>query len=161
MNGLKKTYKKILDHNSVLGNDRKTWPYFEVSTLIQIFSSSVIFDEDLSKYVLFFFQRMHEIFGKTGWANPKAIATEAGPSAQQAIVSDSLWTNDDKKKRCNKRKIEAVLNDYISDMKEERTEKEKKKQAKEVLKKLGKQREKQHKEKIAIMQQFLEAITKK
>lgn len=89
------------------------------------------------------------------------LATEAGPSAQQAIVSDSLWTNDDKKKRCNKRKIEAVLNDYISDMKEERTEKEKKKQAKEVLKKLGKQREKQHKEKIAIMQQFLEAITKK
>lgn len=30
-NGLKKTYKKILDHNSVSGNDRKTWPYFEVS----------------------------------------------------------------------------------------------------------------------------------
>lgn len=23
--------KKILDHNSVSGNDRKTWPYFEVS----------------------------------------------------------------------------------------------------------------------------------
>lgn len=31
LNGLKKTYKKILDHNSVSGNDRKTWPYFEVS----------------------------------------------------------------------------------------------------------------------------------
>lgn len=30
-NNFKKTYKKILDHNSVSGNDRKTWPYFEVS----------------------------------------------------------------------------------------------------------------------------------
>lgn len=30
-NSLKKTYKKILDYNSVSGNDRKTWPYFEVS----------------------------------------------------------------------------------------------------------------------------------
>lgn len=31
LNGLKKTYKKILDYNSVSGNDRKTWPYFQVS----------------------------------------------------------------------------------------------------------------------------------
>lgn len=31
LNGLKKTYKKILDHNSVSGNERKTWSYFEVS----------------------------------------------------------------------------------------------------------------------------------
>ncbi|KYN28350.1 hypothetical protein ALC57_02240 [Trachymyrmex cornetzi] len=31
LNGLKKTYKKILDHNSVSGNDRKTWPYFQVN----------------------------------------------------------------------------------------------------------------------------------
>lgn len=30
LNGLKKTYKKIIDHNSVSGNDRKTWTYFEV-----------------------------------------------------------------------------------------------------------------------------------
>lgn len=33
-NNLKKTYKKILDHNSVSGNDRKTWPYFEVNALL-------------------------------------------------------------------------------------------------------------------------------
>ncbi|XP_011145284.1 uncharacterized protein LOC105186630 [Harpegnathos saltator] len=53
-----------------------------------------------------------------------------------------------KKKRCNKRKIEAVLDDYISDKKEERAGKEKKKQAKEAwLKELEKQRERQHKEK--------------
>lgn len=30
LNRLKKTYKKILDHNSISGNNRKTWPYFEV-----------------------------------------------------------------------------------------------------------------------------------
>lgn len=29
-NGLKKIYKKILDHNSMSGNDCKTWTYFEV-----------------------------------------------------------------------------------------------------------------------------------
>jgi len=32
-NGLKKTYKNIKDHNSKSGNNRRTWPYFEVSLL--------------------------------------------------------------------------------------------------------------------------------
>lgn len=36
LNGLKKTYKKILDHNSVSGNDRRTWTYFEVITYIRV-----------------------------------------------------------------------------------------------------------------------------
>lgn len=31
---------------------------------------------------------MHEIFGKTDWANPKAIASEAGPYNEQETVSD-------------------------------------------------------------------------
>lgn len=34
LNGLKKTYKKILDHNSISGNDRKTWPYLTVGEYI-------------------------------------------------------------------------------------------------------------------------------
>lgn len=36
---------------------------------------------------------MHEIFGKSGWANPKAIATEAGPSHEEAIPSGSSSKN--------------------------------------------------------------------
>lgn len=30
INGLKKMYKKIIDHNNISGNDRKIWQYFEV-----------------------------------------------------------------------------------------------------------------------------------
>lgn len=32
--GLKKTYKKIKDHNAKSGNSRRTWPYFEVCIFI-------------------------------------------------------------------------------------------------------------------------------
>nr|XP_012235055.1 PREDICTED: uncharacterized protein LOC105679555 [Linepithema humile] len=102
LNGLKKTYKKILDYNSVSGNDRKTWPYF---------------------------QRMHEIFGKSGWANPKAIATEAGPSTsnEEAILLESSSKNcKNNEGKSNKRKIETIINNFILDMKEERAEREKK-----------------------------------
>lgn len=35
MNGLKKTYKKVLDHNNISGNNRKSWPYFEVNYNVQ------------------------------------------------------------------------------------------------------------------------------
>lgn len=30
MNGMKKMYRKIIDHNNISGNDRKSWQYFEV-----------------------------------------------------------------------------------------------------------------------------------
>lgn len=30
MNSLKKMYRKVIDHNSISGNDRKSWQYFEV-----------------------------------------------------------------------------------------------------------------------------------
>lgn len=43
LNGLKKTYKKILDHNSVSGNDRKTWTYFEVIIYIYIRTARILF----------------------------------------------------------------------------------------------------------------------
>lgn len=31
LSSLKKMYKKIVDHSATSGNDRTTWPYFEVS----------------------------------------------------------------------------------------------------------------------------------
>jgi len=36
MNGMKKMYRKIIDHNSISGNDRKSWQYFEVYYIIFI-----------------------------------------------------------------------------------------------------------------------------
>lgn len=30
MNSMKKMYRKIIDHNNISGNDRKSWQYFEV-----------------------------------------------------------------------------------------------------------------------------------
>lgn len=70
---------------------------------------------------------MNEIFGKTGWANPKAIASEAGPCDEQKTVSDSSWTNNDNKKISKKRKIDTILEDFISEMKDDKIQREKKK----------------------------------
>lgn len=33
INSLKKHFKKIVDHNATSGNDRATWPYFDVRYL--------------------------------------------------------------------------------------------------------------------------------
>ncbi|KAL0803212.1 hypothetical protein ABMA28_017321 [Loxostege sticticalis] len=56
INSLKKHFKKIVDHNATSGNDRATWPYFD---------------------------RMNELFGSTGWANPVALASEIGPTPSE------------------------------------------------------------------------------
>lgn len=105
---------------------------------------------------------MHEMFGKTGWANPKAIASEAG-SCEQTTVSDSSLTNiNDNKRKSKKRKIETVVNDLMSDIKEQKAQREEKRKAKETwFQELKEQRERQHQEKIAIMQKLLEIINKK
>ncbi|KAL0879650.1 hypothetical protein ABMA27_003365 [Loxostege sticticalis] len=76
INSLKKTYKKIFDHNTTSGNDRVTWPYFD---------------------------RMNEIFGQTGWANPLATASEAGPT-------DTPPTN---KEKPPKHKMDLIFDDYF------------------------------------------------
>lgn len=106
---------------------------------------------------------MHEIFGKSGWANPKATASEAGPSIQEETLSDESFKSN---KRCEgrpvKRKMETIVENLISDIKEEKAEKEKKRQAKEILfHDLKDQRERQHQEKMAMMDKLLQAITKK
>lgn len=105
---------------------------------------------------------MHEMFGKTGWANPKAIASEAGP-CEQTTVSDSSLTNiNDNERKSKKRKIETVVNDLMSDIKEQNAQREEKRKAKETwFQELKEQRERQHQEKIAIMQKLLEIINKK
>ncbi|XP_036143461.1 uncharacterized protein LOC118645829 [Monomorium pharaonis] len=63
MNSMKKMYRKIIDHNSISGNNQKSWQYFE---------------------------KMYELFGKSGWANPKAIATEAGLSSSASLTDENI-----------------------------------------------------------------------
>ncbi|KYN50243.1 hypothetical protein ALC62_05868 [Cyphomyrmex costatus] len=100
---------------------------------------------------------------ENGWANLKDIATEAGPSNEQNILSESYSKNNkDDERKTNKRKIEAVIDNFISDMKEERVEREKRREAKETLfQELKDQRERQHKEKMEIMEKWLDVIAKK
>lgn len=125
LNGLKKTYKKILNHNSVSGNDRKTWVYFEV--IIYLYQSSMnIFDliSDIDVLSSFLFQRMHEIFQNSGWANPKAIASEAGPSTSQI---SPLTENMNIKEKSKKRKPETALDDILEKMKDKQIKREEEK----------------------------------
>lgn len=106
---------------------------------------------------------MHEIFGKSGWANPKAIATEAGPSNEEITLPTSCPKSDEHTAgKPKKRKIEDIMGNFISDIKEDRAEKEKKRQAKEAwFQDLQEQRERQHQEKMKMMQNLLEAIAEK
>lgn len=101
---------------------------------------------------------MHEIFQNSGWANSKAIASEAGPSPSQ-ISSSSEKENI--KEKSQKRKIETVLDDILEKMKGKQIKREEEK--KENLTRfetLMEQRKKQHEEKINMMQQLLDIISK-
>lgn len=108
------------------------------------------------------FQRMHEIFGKSGRAKPKAIASEAGPSNEQVILCKSVPKDEHGTGKPKKRKIETIMDNFISNIKEEKAEKEKRREAKAAwLHDLKDQRERQHQERMQMMQKLLEAITKK
>ncbi|XP_048515107.1 uncharacterized protein LOC105691117 isoform X2 [Athalia rosae] len=56
LRSLEKTYKSTKDHNNKSGNDRKTWPFYEI---------------------------MEEIFSKKAWCNPVAVASSTGLCVQQ------------------------------------------------------------------------------
>ncbi|RLU20835.1 hypothetical protein DMN91_007449 [Ooceraea biroi] len=66
MRSLKKSYKSIKDHNSKSGNDRRTWPFYEI---------------------------MDTIFEKKAWCSPVAVASSTGLSVksneESTVVSDS------------------------------------------------------------------------
>ncbi|XP_034255480.1 uncharacterized protein LOC117653733 [Thrips palmi] len=140
MASLKKTYKNIIDHNGVSGNNRKTWPYFK---------------------------RMDEIFGKSGWAEPKALATEAGPGpgpgSSAASASDSPPV-------AKKARAEVLLDKFVEELRRERKEREeakrREKEAKEAaFQKLQMERkslkEQMHRETMEMMRKMTEAITGK
>lgn len=107
---------------------------------------------------------MNEIFGKSGWANPKALASEAGPSNKEIenLSKPFPKSDDNSTEKSKKRKIEVIMDNFISDIKGERIKRDKKRRVKTaLLYEIKEQREKQHREKMQMMQNLLEAITKK
>lgn len=68
---------------------------------------------------------MHKIFQNSGWANPKAIASEAGPSTSQISSSSE---NENIKEKSKKRKIKTALEDIL-----EKKDKQIKREEKKML----------------------------
>lgn len=106
---------------------------------------------------------MNEIFGKSGWANPPAVASEAGPDSQEATASENVSTRGgNSTKNPKKRKRETIMDTFISEMQEERVEKERRREAKAAwFEDLKTQRERHHQEKLQMMQQLFENMIKK
>ncbi|XP_039313114.1 uncharacterized protein LOC105203730 isoform X5 [Solenopsis invicta] len=134
MNNMKEIYKKIIDLNSISGNDQKSWQYFE---------------------------RMYELFGKSEWANPKATTSEVGPSSSANLTNENR--NIKEVPVTEKSESEKLLNEFVKQMKQDMQEREKIKEERKliVLQELKEQKEKLHKEKIDIMKKFCEAIAGK
>lgn len=85
---------------------------------------------------------MNELFGSTGWAQPVATASEAGPAN---VASEEPKTT--------KRKLETILKDSTIDKKKYREEKLK--IQKENYDRLLEQREKHHREKMTLLQSII------
>jgi len=105
---------------------------------------------------------MYELFGKSGWANPKATASEAGPSTSSASSTDEN-RNIREELPTKKSKSEKLLDEFVKQMKQDRQDRETKKEERKlvILRELKEQKEKQHKEKMDIMKKFCEAISGK
>lgn len=102
---------------------------------------------------------MHEMFDKSGWVNPKAIASENGPFTSQVSFSSKNDNIENIKQKSKKRKIDTTLDDILQNMKDKQVKKEEnKKETAARFEILVQQRNKQHEEKISMMQQLLDTI---
>ncbi|KAK0072778.1 hypothetical protein PV326_014126, partial [Microctonus aethiopoides] len=130
LNGLKKTYKK-----------------FTITTVSQ---------GTTGKPAIVIIMRMDEIFGSSGWVQPKAVATEAGPKASSSTCSDEINSNRSHKKR----KASIDIETYLAKMKEEKkvATEAKQRHREEMMRaknekviEILKQKKEQHQEKMAMM----------
>lgn len=120
MSRLKRSYKKIKDSNAKSGNHNSSWTYYSV---------------------------MDSLFGEKSWVSPPALASSDGPSAPNASLlstscpsassSASTFECSNTSPKAKKRKVEVILDSYISDlrsnrdqMKEERRKERLEKEAK-------------------------------
>jgi len=104
---------------------------------------------------------MDELFGKSGWANPKVTASEAGPSSSASSTDENKNIREEPPTK--KSKSEKLLDGFLKQMKQDRQDRENKKEETKliILQELKEQKEKQHKEKMDIMKKFYEAISGK
>jgi len=88
---------------------------------------------------------MYELFRKSGWANPKETASEAGSSASSTDENRNIREEPPTKKL----KSEKLLDEFVKQMKQDRQDREKKKEERKlvILRELKEQKEKQHKRK--------------
>lgn len=123
MSSLKRTYKKIKDSNAKSGNHNSCWAFYSV---------------------------MDSLFGEKSWVSPPAVASSDGPIAPSTFSSSSSSTCDSfsqslsatdnfecqnsSSKPPKKRKVENILEAFISDLKSNR-EQNKEERKKEQLEK--------------------------
>lgn len=110
MSSLKRTYKKIKDSNSKSGNQNSSWVYCSI---------------------------MDSLFNNKSWVNPPATASSDGPITPSTVPSSSsssiscsssfmdiaeLQDNLSSQPKTKKRKVEAILESFISDLKTNKNE---------------------------------------
>lgn len=109
MSSLKRTYKKIKDFNAKSGNHNSSWAYYSV---------------------------MDSLYGDKSWISPPAVASSDGPIASSALASSSSsskcsfssqfsmdnFESQDiiSSSKSKKRKVEVILDSFISDLKSNR-----------------------------------------
>lgn len=116
------------------------------------------------------FQKMDEIFGSTGWANPVAVASEAGPASSSSnpeassphspeASSSGTPISATTKQQPKKRRLDSILEKSIEEKRLMRNERAKEKQ--QNFDKLIELKKQQHKEKNDILKCILNAMNNK
>lgn len=124
MSGLKRTYKKIKDSNAKSGNYNSSWIYYSA---------------------------LDSLFGEKRWVSPPAIASSDGPNPPSELASSSssifnssssmdFELQNSASSKPKKRKVEVILDTYISDLK---TDREQKKEERKLERKEKEERKEQ------------------
>lgn len=105
MSSLKRTYKKIKDSNAKSGNHNSSWAFYSI---------------------------MDSLFGDRSWISPPAVASSDGPNAltsspstschssSQSPSVDNFEYQDISASKPKKRRVEMILDSFISDLKSNR-----------------------------------------
>jgi len=112
MSGLKRTYKNISDSNKKSGNHASSWAFYSV---------------------------MESIFGKKAWLKPASIASSGGISSSGSSSSllEKCVSADEPKRK--KRRLESLLESFITEIKENKQKEREKKEQQKVEKKVEKE----------------------
>lgn len=158
MSSLKRTYKKIKDCNAKSGNHNSSWAHYFI---------------------------MDFIFGEKSWVSPPAVASSDGPIQPSSLASSSavstcslsqssmdnlqLAYEDISSSKPKKRKVETILDSFISDLKNNRDQIKKEKKKEQLKEKKRKEqrwevyraeKKEMHKETLEIQRSFVNLLDK-